>query len=84
MGDIHCSLMWRHTASQWLRAKQNSRDSSMKEKQAHSAVAPVYNRSKICTALTVRLANIKAKNRGKNLLQLVQLHKYTGIFSERL
>lgn len=61
MGDFQSSLTWGDT-SQWLKIKCNSRDSSVKEKQAHSSVAPVYIRSKISAALTVRLANIKSRN----------------------
>lgn len=54
----------------------------MKEKQAHTSIAPVYSRSKIGAALTVRLANISQIQ--AYLLQRAQLHKYADIFSERL
>lgn len=72
----------RDNAPQWVRTKHNSRDSSVKEKQAHTSMAPVYSRSKTGAALTVRLANINQIQ--EYLLQLVQLHKYADIFSERL
>lgn len=56
--------------SQWLSAKSKKINnkpwhSSVNEKQADSAGAQVYNRPKIYTALTVRLANVKARNKGE-------------------
>lgn len=62
--------------SQWLSAKSKKINnkpwhSSVNEKQADSAGAQVYNRPKIYTALTVRLANVKARNKGEKLVQPV-------------
>lgn len=42
-------------------------------------MAPLYNRSKIYASLTVRLANIKARKKGKKLSQPVtieQVHRH--------
>lgn len=44
-------------------------------------MAPVYSKSKIDAALTVRLANINQIQ--EYLLQLEQLHKFVDMFSER-
>lgn len=68
-------------APQWVRTKHNSRDSSVKGKEAHTSMAPVYSKSKIDAALTVRLANINQIQ--EYLLQLEQLHKFVDMFSER-
>lgn len=67
------------TKSQNKGKKRKRKKIKLKEKQAYGAVAPLYNRSKIYASLTVRLANIKARKRGKKLSQPVtieQVHRH--------